>query len=364
MKFPVSVREWEMIAQRKLTADVYDFFTGAAGEEYGKQGNSEALDSFKLISRVLTGLTQSDISSDNFSALTGQKRLTAPVFIAPTAHHTLAHPEGELATARAAAGLNIPYILSSMSDFSVSDVASETHSVLWQQLYIQRDREKTLQKIRHAERAGATALVLTVDMPVMGNRLRDRRNCFLPHRDSSSPAGPVLLAEAVADAFEPALSWGDLRWVRENTPLPLVLKGIVHPADALSALECGVDALYLSNHGGRQLDHHISPFLTLPAVAEVIQHRVPVIIDGGITQGVDIFKALALGADAVAIGRPVLWALSAYGQQGVRELLSQLMDDLKRTMHICGCATLKDINRDYLWFNPHSVFSHSPGRVL
>ncbi len=356
MNFPVSVREWELVAQRKLTADVYDFFTGAAGEEVGKQGNSDALSAFKLISRVLRGVQTPDISSHNFSALTGQARLSAPIFIAPTAHHTLAHPDGELATVRASAALTIPYILSSMSDFSVSDVASETHAILWQQLYIQQDREKTLEKIRQAESSGASALVLTVDMPVMGNRLRDRRNHFLPHRYPSPRDMPSHLAGFVAGTLDPSLSWNDLEWVRDNTALPLVLKGIVHPADAVLAVEYGIDALYLSNHGGRQLDHHISPFSTLPAVAETIQHRVPLIIDGSISTGVDIFKALALGADAVAIGRPVLWALSAYGQQGVQELLSQLMDDLKRTMHLCGCPALKDISRDYLWFTPHSVF--------
>ncbi len=361
MRFPVSVREWEGVAQRKLTADVYDFFTGAAGDEAGKQANSDALSAIKLISRILRGVQKPDISSHTFSALTGHTPLPAPIFIAPTAHHTLAHPEGELATARASAALTIPYILSSMSDFSVTDVACETHAILWQQLYIQQDREKTLEKIRQAESSGASAFVLTVDMPVMGNRLRDRKNNFLPHRYPSVGDEPSQLAGFVAGTLDASLSWRDIQWVRDHTALPLVLKGIIHPEDAALALEYGIDALYLSNHGGRQLDYHLSPFTTLPAVAEIIQQRVPLIIDGSIATGVDIFKALALGADAVAIGRPVLWALSAYGQQGVQELLSQLMDDLQRTMHICGCPALKDINRDYLWLAPHIFLNPRQG---
>jgi 4-hydroxymandelate oxidase len=296
---PVSMEDWEILAKRRLPSDVYDFIAGGAGHEFGMSENMSALHRIKIISRVLRGVEAIDTTCDRLKWLTKNKSPVAPFLIAPTAHHQLAHPDGERATLAAAEHCGIPYILSTMSDTPMESLATGSANSVLFQLYIYKDRELTKSLIRRAEQSGCSAIVLTVDVTRMGNRLRDRRNAFSRERyagtlsvslvEALMTTGESQVANFVAAHLEAAISWTDIAWIREITSLPLILKGILHPADAELAQESGVDALYLSNHGGRQLDHHVSAVTMLPKIRNVTKGKLPLIVDGGVRSGVDAF---------------------------------------------------------------------------
>ena len=278
-----------------------------------------------------------------------------PILIAPTAFHRLAHQDGERATARAAAAVGAIMIISMAATVSVEEIASEARAVategeahLWFQIYLQPDLQFTETIIRRAEAAGCRALVVTVDSPVFGNRERDRRNSF-------TDLPPGLCCENLRDvsgvreiAFSSEFSWQHIRWLREITSLPIVLKGILHPADAQLAIDHGADAVIVSNHGGRQLDTVPATIDLLPAIAEVVDGRIPVLMDGGIRRGTDVIKALALGASAVAVGRPVVWGLAAGGESGVKQMLDILLCETVRALALCGCRSPRELSRELL----------------
>ncbi|MFE9358157.1 alpha-hydroxy acid oxidase [Streptomyces olivaceoviridis] len=337
-------------AREKLRPEHYDYFAGGAGEETALRENEDAFGRLALLPRVLRG----GADRDTRVSVLG-RRWPAPLFVAPTAFHRLAHPDGELATARAAAATGTPLVTGMAATTAVADVvtaARETDpdAVVWFQLYLQPEHEVTAELVLRAERAGCSALVVTVDSPVFGRRTRDLRNGFhdLP---------PGLAAENMRDlpgaapgatrdiAMRPA-GWDDLAGLRELTDLPLVLKGVLHPEDARAAVERGVDALVVSNHGGRQLDAAAAPVEALPAVAEAVAGRVPVLMDGGVRRGTDIALALALGARAVGVGRPVLWALATGGEAGVREALTALREDFDQVLALCGGHRPQDLTAD------------------
>ncbi|WP_430383553.1 alpha-hydroxy acid oxidase [Streptomyces sp. P10-4] len=337
-------------ARRKLRPEHYDFFAGGAGEETALRENERAFGRLALLPRVLRG--GADLGT-RVSVL--GREWQAPLFVSPTAFHRLAHPDGELATARAAAATGIPLVTSMAATTAVADVVAaareaDSEALVWFQLYPQPEHEVTAELVRRAERAGCRALVVTVDSPVFGRRTRDLRNGFhdLP---------PGLAAENMRDlpgaapgstrdiAMWPA-GWDDLARLRELTDLPVVLKGVLHPEDARTAVEQGVDALLVSNHGGRQLDAAPASVEALPAVVEAVAGRVPVLMDGGVRRGTDIALALALGARAVGVGRPVLWALATGGEDGVREVLTALREDFAHVLTLCGGRRPEDLTAD------------------
>ena len=275
-----------------------------------------------------------------------------PVLVSRTAFHRLAHPDGERATAEAVAAAGTVLVVSMAATTAIEDVADAARAVaadpaLWFQLYLQPDLEFTESVVRRAERAGVRALVVTVDSPVFGRRERDQRNGFhdLP---------PELVVENLRDAsgrvrdieMSAELSWDHVAWLRETTSLPLLLKGILHPEDARLAVAAGIDGLVVSNHGGRQLDTTVSTLDALPELAAAVGGVVPLVLDGGVRRGTDVVKALALGASAVGIGRPVLWGLAAAGREGVAEVLERLREELDHTLALCGAGTPAELTAD------------------
>ena len=343
----MSLRALESEAKRRLDPAVYDYFAGGADDEITARANEAAFSRISLIPRVLRGAAERDLAV----TLLGQ-HVSMPVVIAPTAFHRLAHADGECATARAAHAAGTIMIVSMASTVAIERVAQVSSGNLWFQIYIQPDLAFTESVVRRAEAAGCKALVVTVDSPVFGRRERDLRNGFadLPpgmHCENlREPADGNGTSRVRSIVFSPALSWRDVEWLRKTSKLKIVLKGVMHPEDARIALECGIDALLVSNHGGRQLDTVAPAIELLPAIADVTDGRLPLLVDGGIRRGTDVVKALALGASAVAIGRPVLWGLATAGFDGVVEVLHTLRSELDRAIALCGCSSPRDLSRD------------------
>ncbi|MFG1606575.1 alpha-hydroxy acid oxidase [Actinoplanes sp. NPDC049265] len=326
-------------ARRTLDPVHWDYFAGGAGEERTLLANTASFERRRIVPRVL----RSTGSRDLRTALPGALSAT-PVLIAPTAFHRLAHPDGESGTARAAAGTGTVLTVSMAATEPVERIA-EAGGPLWFQFYPQPDRAFTAHVVRRAEKAGCRALVLTADSPVLGRRERDQRNRF-----HDLPAG--LACENMRDetgrvqpiAMDGTLGWEIVTWLRGVTGLPILVKGVLHPADATAAVEAGVDGLIVSNHGGRQLDGAVATIDALPAVVRAVGRRVPVLLDGGVRRGADVLVALALGADAVLVGRPVLWGLAAGGAAGVRDVLDLLRADLDHVLALAGARTPADLD--------------------
>ncbi|WP_089158202.1 alpha-hydroxy acid oxidase [Micromonospora sp. NBS 11-29] len=327
-------------ARRRLDPVHWDFFTGGAGEERTLRANEAAFTRRYLVPRVLRGAGRRDLRISLFGT-----RISMPVLIAPTAFHRLAHPEGEVATARAAAEAGTIMVVSMAATRPVEEIAA-AGGPLWFQLYPQADLDFTASVVRRAEAAGCSALVVTVDSPVFGRRERDLRHGFVD-------LPPGLVCENMRDAggrvrdigMDAGLDWARIAWLREVTTLPILLKGVLHPADAALAVAHGVDGVLVSNHGGRQLDGALATLDALPAVVEAVAGRLPVLLDGGVRRGADVLVALALGATAVLVGRPVLWGLAVGGVAGVRRVLDLLHADLDRALALAGAtgpAALRD----------------------
>lgn len=342
----------EPAARTVLTEAAYNYYAGGAEDETTLRANRAAFGRFYLRPRVLVDVGEVDTSVEILG-----ERLSMPILLAPTAFQRLAHPEGEKASARAARAAGTVMVASTLSTTSVQDTAAAAPGPLWFQLYVYRDREITRAMVERAEAAGCTALCLTVTVPVQGNRERDTRTGFrLPPelemanftglRQAAFPddaAGSGLEA-FIGREFDPTLTWSAVEWLRSITRLPIVLKGIVTPEDAALAVEHGADAVIVSNHGGRQLDCAEPTLLALPRVAEAVAERIPVLMDGGIRRGTDVVKALALGARAVLIGRPVLWGLSVGGQAGVERVLEMLGGELRRTLALLGRGSVRQVD--------------------
>jgi 4-hydroxymandelate oxidase len=336
---PLSLRELEEEARRHLEPAVYDFFAGGADDEVTVRANETAFAHIGLVPRVLRGSQTRDLAV----ALLG-RRAAQPVIVAPTAFHRLAHPDGELATARAAAKAGLIMVVSMASTVAIEELA-ETGADLWFQLYVQPDLGFTEQLVRRAEAAGCAAVMVSVDSPVFGRRERDLRNGFL----DLPPGMACAHMDGRPIAFRSDLSWDHIDWLRSVSTLPIVLKGVVHPQDARLAIDHGIDALAVSNHGGRQLDTVPATVELLPPVAEAVGGTIPLLLDGGVRRGTDVLKALALGADAVAIGRPVLWGLAVAGEDGVAQVLEMLRAELELALALCGCRSPGDVSRDLIW---------------
>ena len=354
MATPWNVEDFEALARERLTQMAYDYYAGGAEDEITLRENREAFRRTFLKYRVLVDVAERDTSTH----LLGQD-LPFPVILAPTSMHKLAHPEGELATARGASEIGALMTLSSISTQTMEDVAEAVPGApRWFQLYCYSDRAVTEMLVKRAHAAGYTALVVTVDVPLLGRRERDFRNVFTLPEDvrfanfetmQNDPGDQgSALSNWVATLQTPTLNWDDLAWLRSLAPLPMILKGIVRADDALRALELGVEGIWVSNHGGRQLDTSIASLDALPEIADAVGGRATIILDGGVRRGTDVLKAIAMGADAVAVGRPQLWGLAADGSTGVRRVLEMLRDELSLAMALSGCRSLAEITPDLL----------------
>lgn len=350
---PINLFEYETQALGHLSQMALDYYASGAWDEITLRDNRAAFERFKLRPRMLVDVSKRDLST----TILGQS-LQLPVLIAPMAFQCLAHAEGEIATAKAAAKLGTAMVLSTLATKSLEAVASvRNQTPQWFQLYVHRDRALTRALVERAHAAGFQALCLTVDAPVLGSRERDKRNQFVlpPEMELANLAMltdleiPYKMGESGLFAYfleqlNPALSWADLEWLQSLSPLPLVVKGILRGDDALRAVEHGAKAVIVSNHGGRQLDGAIASIDALSEVVAAVGNKAEVLVDGGIRRGTDILKALALGAKAVLLGRPVLWGLAVGGEAGACHVLELLRDELDLAMALSGCAKLQDVD--------------------
>jgi len=345
----ICVQDYELAAKAKLDKVIYDFAFGGAQDEITLHENRKAYQRILFRPRVLRGAFDGDLS-----VLLCQTKASLPLIMAPTAFHKLYCEQGELATAMAASHENVVMIISMASTVSLDDLHARMQhhqGQFWFQFYVQPEISFNQYLVDMATKAGCQALVITVDSPQFGQRERDIKNQF-----HDLPAGlrcENLVIDGVIKSieFNNHLNWNDIKRIQKMTKLPIILKGILHPADALMALEHGISGIIVSNHGGRQLDGTAATIDLVTDIASVVQKKIPIIVDGGIRRGSDIVKALALGADAVAIGRPILWGLAVEGEEGVRHIIRILKKELLHTLALCGCQSLQTLSPDYLYHN-------------
>jgi 4-hydroxymandelate oxidase len=341
------------LARERLAGDVWDFVEGGAEDERTLAANERAFDAVTIRPRAMTDVTHCDTST----TLLGSP-LAAPVGVAPTAYQRLVHPDGEVAMARGAGEAGALFVVSMFASRALEEIAAAASGPLWLQLYWLHRRDAMAGLVERAERAGYAAVVLTVDVPRLGRRRRDMRNGFavpdsaravnldatLMAAAHRADAGESAVANHAALTHDASLTWADLVWLRGVTALPIVIKGILTGADAALAVAHGAGAVVVSNHGGRQLDGAAASLVALPEVAAAVAGRVPVLLDGGVRRGSDVFAALALGADAVLLGRPPLWGLAVDGAGGVAAVLRTVAEELAHTMALAGRPTLADVD--------------------
>ena len=359
-QIPADIRcaaDYERHAIHHIEAQAWQHIQSGADQNLTLSHNRAALDALRLVPQPVADLRHAHTRIE----LLGQT-LASPLLLAPVAYQRLVHPEGELATVRAAMALQTGMVVSTLSSFTLEEIAQAGQAAAtemghstprWFQLYMQPAREHSLQLIRRAEAAGYTAIVWTVDASIK------RSGFALPHgveaanlrgmpstQHTPPLLGPILFGTPLMPQIP---TWDDLRWLRAHTQLPIIVKGILSPAQAQQAVDLGADALIVSNHGARVLDGVVSPIEVLPAIAQAVQGQVPLLLDSGVRHGTDVVKALALGASAALIGRPQLYALATAGLVGVAHLLHLLRAELELTMAQLGCATVADITPAVLW---------------
>ncbi|MFC6016179.1 aminotransferase class I/II-fold pyridoxal phosphate-dependent enzyme [Plantactinospora solaniradicis] len=341
----LTLAELARLAKLNLEPAVWDFIEGGAGEERTLTANRDAFDRVWLRPTVLAGNGTPQIDT----AILG-RRWAAPFGVAPLGYQTLAHPDGELATVRAAGEAGVPVVVSTFAGRTFEELAAAATAPLWLQVYCFRDRAITRDLVERAGRAGFEALMVTADTPYLGRRLRDERNGFtLPPtvRPANLPPGDYASPSAQARAqFDPALDWSVIDWLRSISDLPIMVKGVLTAADAVQAITAGADGIVVSNHGGRQLDGAPPTLSVLPEIASAVAGKCPVLLDGGVRRGADVLAALALGADAVLLGRPVLHGLAVGEQAGVAQVLDILRAELVDAMSLAGIAALDDAGPD------------------
>ncbi|MDG5496097.1 alpha-hydroxy acid oxidase [Niveispirillum sp. BGYR6] len=347
-----AVSDYEPLAQARMSAATWAYFAGGAGDEWTLRENVAAFARHRLCPRALRDLR----GGSTRTRLLGLD-LAAPILLAPIAFHRLLHPEGELATVLAAGAMETAMVVSTQASVRLEDIAARAQAPLWFQLYIQPDRAFTADLVRRAEQAGYRALVVTVDAPVNGVRNREQRAGFaLPPGIGPvnlqgmrlPPAGPPGALLFGSPLLEMAPRWDDLAWLRGLTRLPIILKGITHPDDARQAVAAGMDGLIVSNHGGRTLDGVPASIDLLPPIAAAVGGQIPILMDGGIRRGTDVLRALALGAQAVLIGRPYIFALAAAGAPGVAHVIRILRAELELAMALTGCRDVNAIDGSVL----------------
>ena len=348
-KLPVSLADYERLAEGAIESKAWAYFSGGGADEITQRWNRERFDRLALMPRVLRGGPGCHTRRKLFGG-----EIAHPIVVAPLAHQKMAHADGEIATARGAGAQDAQMVFSLQASVGMEDAVRASPTCRWFQLYFQPLREATLQLVRRAEAAGYELLMITVDAPVNGVRNREHRAGFqwqadgVPENLRGLPSAPVqALPEGASTVFDlymaVAPTWDDVAWLRTQTKLPIVLKGILSPDDAEQAIALGVDGIVVSNHGGRTLDTLPATIDVLPEIAGVVDGRVPLLLDGGIRRGTDVLKALALGASAVMVGRPIIYGLAVNGALGVSHVLRLLRDEFEIAMALTGCRTLGDI---------------------
>ena len=350
-ELPITARELQERARERLTTEAYGYVAGGAGEELTVRANRLAFERWEIVPRMLR-----DVSSRDLATTVLGTSMPAPLLLAPIGVQSIVHPEAELAVGRAAAAQGLTFILSTAASNTIEDVAEAVGGASrWYQLYWPRDRDLAASFIARAAEAAYTAIVVTLDTWMLGWRPRDLNNAYLPFLKGEGVANyfsdPVFrsglerppeddpqaaIGHWAYQFSNPSVSWSDLAWLREQTELPIVLKGILHPEDARRALDAGVDGVIVSNHGGRQVDGAIGALDALPSVREAVGGEFTVLFDSGIRTGADVVKALALGADAVCLGRPFVWGLGLGGQAGVEWVLRCLLGELDLSLALSG----------------------------
>ncbi|KAI6189738.1 Hydroxyacid oxidase 1 [Aphelenchoides bicaudatus] len=363
----VSISEIEQEALQLLPRSVRGYFQSGADDEQTLSRNIQAFKRLLIRPLALRDVNKLDTSveiklKDKNGNVCFNERFPYPLAIAPTAFQKMAHPDGEEATARVASETRTLMVNSTISTTRLEDVskAAGSDGLLFFQLYVYKDRKLTESLVRRAESAGFRALVLTVDAPLFGKRRADEKNGFeLPShltmanftttkfaQTSSGKVGTSGLANYTKSLFDASLNWSDLKWLVNFSTLPVIVKGIMRPEDAITAIENGASAVWISNHGGRQLDSAPATIEALPEVVRAVQGRVPVFVDGGVRSGTDIFKSVALGADLVFVGRPIIWGLTVGAEQGVKRVLELLHDEFEYAMKLSGCPLISDVRKN------------------
>ncbi|MEL6527138.1 MAG: alpha-hydroxy acid oxidase [Chloroflexota bacterium] len=356
MDKPLNLHEFEPLAREKLPKMVYGYYVSGSDDEVAVNQNREAYNRIKMRPRMMRGVATRDTSVEVLG-----KRIPFPVIIAPMGFMGLAHEDGELGMARAASAKGIPMILSTASNHTIEQVAEAKPDTKWFQLYVYKDRHVTEKLVQRAEAAGYEALVLTVDVPVLGKREADIRNGFhLPEGytranligDEMSEMLPVKdesgLNAYLRDTWDSGLEWGIIDWLKTITDMPILVKGVLRGDDAQIAVEYGASGVIVSNHGGRQLDSAPAPIDVLQEVVDAVDGRADVLMDGGVRRGTDIAKALCMGAKAVLIGRPMMWSLAYDGQAGVEYALELIAEEFDNGLAQCGCKSTDDLTPDLL----------------
>lgn len=358
-----SIEDYETRARKHVSPDIWTYINSGSASDLTLYQNLVQFDQIKIWNRVLRQLTQGHTRIN----LLGHE-LKHPIILGPVAHQKLVHPLGEIATAQAADVTETLMVASTLASCTLKDIAHATQSHLWFQLYFQQTKENTLELVKKAEKSGYTALVITVDVPINGLRTAVQRSGF--HIPAEAEAVNIssnhfeylpYIQPNESEIFQGwmslAPSWDDIEWLKNNTRLPIILKGILHPDDAVTAQNIGADGIIVSNHGGRALDTTPTSLEVLPTIRKRLGADYPVLMDGGIRRGGDVFKAIALGANAVLLGRPQLYGLAVAGALGVAHMLQLLIQEFEVTMALAGCGQVDAITHDCIAHNPsHSLF--------
>jgi len=361
----VCLEDFEKEAKKLLPSEVYNYYRSGAQDEISLARNCSAFNDIFIAPSMFQLIEECDTHCEVFGNI-----LKIPVMVSPMAFHGLVNLDGELATMRAVEKSGTGMVVSTMSSISLEDIALQSKTSLnWFQLYMYKSKELTELMLRRAEKSAYQAIVITVDMPVMGRRYDDMRAQFKLPADIEVPNIPENIAlemsQTVSDSsikkftdkyFKKSITLDDIAWMKSITSLPVLVKGILHPNDIEGLLEIGIDGVIVSNHGGRQLDTALASIDALPAIARNIKGELPILIDGGFRRGIDVLKALALGADCIFLGRPVLWGLACQGEAGVVKVLNIIRDELKDAMAMCGLNSIEAIKsrgKDLLYTKVH-----------
>ena len=344
--------QFEPLARQRLSQMAYDYVRSGGADEITMRENRLAFERLRLSPRVLADVSQLDTRTSLFGA-----ELEHPIMLAPIAYHRLYHPEGELGTARGAGATGAVMAVSTFTTTAIDEIARNTQAPIWFQLYVQRDRAFTKDMVQRAVAAGCKAVCLTVDTPVLGCRYGQLSFGLPTHLECVHLRGldlkksvPTHTMGGVYDPiFDPSFNWKDLEWLRTVAGVPVLLKGVISPEDGRCAIDYGVDAIIVSNHGGRNLDLLPATIDALPGIVEAVAGRIPVLLDSGIRRGTDVLTALARGAKAVFVGRPYIYGLAIAGARGVERVITILRDEFQRAMALTGRRSIAEIDSTLLW---------------